>query len=488
MLNVEGFEINDGIDSVEFPHYVELLMKPAEFQRLNRVRQLGMVDYVFPNATHTRKAHSIGAAKNGMNMWRHAAKNGLVRLDIKSYEPTIISALLYHDTGHGPFSHSLQNILEGIGGLSHETVSAQLVTGEYSLQQFYQDLVPGIFSDNDRKLICDILRDQPLIPDVLNEIGVDPELVAQIIDKDRKERNPDKVKKNLFLVDIVSGIIDADRLDYLERDARVAGVKVDFDKEYMIRRLGIVYGKSNLRLGIEEKGMSKMVDFLNLRANMHNRVYTHKVVLTFEAMAQEALKRVMYSLDNPERYVKSLMLLTDEQLHTFVSAHSKNPVATKMYFRTLYDRSCKYDIAWGVKSKHVPTSIKNDHTDLFQKLDGSDLSTVMRDEILKRVNAGKTEKIEEHEVIVYSRLARTGLDEAILREKFEFLLFNKKNSTQYFAHEKFDDASLFDGEIVRAFAAFKRPINSYYILVLTPPKYKSRVKRATEHYVKELTK
>ena len=227
-----------GFITVGNPLLFDLIEHPW-FQRLRRIRQLGMTDTVYPGALHTRYQHSIGAM-HLMNQAIHALQ--IKGVDISKQESLDAAvAILLHDIGHGPFSHALENSI--IGNIDHEMIS-------------------GLYMDK------------------LNEI-FEGELSGAI----SIFQNTHKRK---FLHQMVSSQLDMDRLDYLKRDSFYTGVSEGVvNVERIIKMLFVAEDK----LVVEEKGIYSIEKFIIARRLMYWQVYLHKTVLAAENMMMMILKR-----------------------------------------------------------------------------------------------------------------------------------------------------------------------------------------------------
>ncbi len=229
------------------PLALDLIGTP-EFQRLWGIRQTGFAHLVFPGANHTRLEHSLGTYWVAGRFAEHLG------LDPDSARAVTTGALL-HDLGHGPFSHTLDGAMREVLGHGHETESRARILGR----------APG----------------DPTIPSILRRHGVDPGDVATLVD-------PGPRRRPSGLGRILHGAIDADRVDYLQRDAHYTGVAhgaID-----AVRLLDTVRVASN-RIVFAEKGRSAVEGFLVGRALMYSTVYFHKTVRAAEVMAQAAVER-----------------------------------------------------------------------------------------------------------------------------------------------------------------------------------------------------
>ncbi len=215
------------------------LIEHPYFQRLRRIRQLGLSCMVYPGANHTRFEHALGA----LHLMRSAI--GILKmkgLDISDDEADAVSvAILLHDIGHGPFSHVLESTL--VPDVPHEQISLLLM--EELNRQF------------DNKL----------------------DLAIQIF--------TNKYHRH-FLHQLVSSQLDMDRLDYLSRDSFFSGVSEGvIGSERIIKMLNV----KNDELVVEYKGIYSVENFLIARRLMYWQVYLHKTVLSAEYLLINALHR-----------------------------------------------------------------------------------------------------------------------------------------------------------------------------------------------------
>ncbi len=233
--------INDPVYGfIKIPYNIvyDLIEHPL-FQRLRRIRQLGLTSYVYPGANHTRFQHAVGA----MHLMGQAIE--VIRSrghEITDDEARAVSiAILLHDIGHGPFSHSLENSL--IRNTSHESISLM----------FMEQL-------ND-------------------EFGGKLGKAIRIFKNEYPKR---------FLHQLVSSQLDMDRLDYLRRDSFFTGVTEGvIGSDRIIKMLNVV----NDQLVVDEKGIYSIEKFLIARRLMYWQVYLHRAVVSSEQLLVMMLKR-----------------------------------------------------------------------------------------------------------------------------------------------------------------------------------------------------
>ncbi len=229
-----------GFITIPYEIIFELIEHPY-FQRLRRIKQLSMTDYVYPGALHTRFHHALGAM-HLMTQAIEVLRSKNVDINEEESEAACI-AILLHDIGHGPFSHTLEHT---ILNLHHETLSSMFMA-------------------------------------TLNEeFNGKLSMAIEIFEG----RYPKK-----FLHQLISGQLDVDRLDYLNRDSYFTGVSegvVGCDR--IIKMLAV---RDN-ELVVEEKGIYSVEKFLIARRLMYWQVYLHKTVLVAEQMLVKTLQRAKY--------------------------------------------------------------------------------------------------------------------------------------------------------------------------------------------------
>ncbi len=218
--------------SIHLDDWVIPLIDHREFQRLRRVQQLGTAHLVYPGANHRRFEHSLGAY--------HLAGEIATSLGLDPEDAaTVRAGALLHDIGHGPFSHAFEELWEG----RHEDI--------------------GI----------DLVRWGPL-GDLLRQGGLDPVKVAQLI----AGEGP--------LAKVVSGALDADRMDYLLRDAHYTGVRTSVDPDRLLR---VLERDETHGTVLRESGLLSAESLLTMRFLMYPAVYLHHTVRASERMLQAAI-------------------------------------------------------------------------------------------------------------------------------------------------------------------------------------------------------
>jgi len=233
--------INDpvyGFVTIPYGIIFDIIEHPY-FQRLRRIKQLGLTHYVYPGALHTRFHHALGAMHLMTQAVEVLRSKGVDITDEEAEAVTI--AILLHDIGHGPFSHALEHTIVDV---HHEELSLKFM-------------------------------------EALNvEFGGRLSLAIEIFSG--------KYPKN-FLHQLVSSQLDMDRMDYLNRDSFFTGVHegvIGYDR--IIKMLSVSEGE----LVVEEKGIYSVEKFLVSRRLMYWQVYLHKTVLSAEQTLIRILKRM----------------------------------------------------------------------------------------------------------------------------------------------------------------------------------------------------
>lgn len=218
------------------------LVEHPYFQRLRRIKQLGLSHLVYPGALHTRFHHATGAM--------YLMQLALDSIETKGHEITeeerigALVAILLHDIGHGPFSHALEHSI--VDNVHHEHISTMFMNRLN--EEFDGQLTLGI----------KIFKDE---------------------------------YKKKFLHQLVSSQLDMDRLDYLKRDSFYSGVSEGVvSSERIIKMLNVV----DDQLVIEMKGIYSIEKFLVARRLMYWQVYLHKTVVSAEFMLVKVLQRARY--------------------------------------------------------------------------------------------------------------------------------------------------------------------------------------------------
>ena len=227
---------------------VRKLIEHPYFQRLRRIKQLGLTHLVYPGAYHTRFQHAMGAM-HLMGLAIEVLRGKDIKISDEEAKGVYI-AILLHDIGHGPFSHTLESSI--VHGVTHEDLS-----------EMFMDRLNVEF---DGKL----------------------DMAIQIFKNKHKKK---------FLHQLVSSQLDMDRLDYLKRDSFFSGVLEGVvSSDRIIKMLNVKNGM----LVVDVKGIYSVEKFLISRSLMYWQVYLHKTVIAAEFLLIKILKRAKYLAQKKE--------------------------------------------------------------------------------------------------------------------------------------------------------------------------------------------
>ncbi len=251
----------------------------APFLRLHRIKQLGPAEFIYPGATHTRSAHSIGVyhlSRRILNVLLDRGADSWV--SAVGYASFLCAALL-HDLGHFPFTHSLKELPL----MDHEQLTARYIRSE------------------ELKI-------------AIGKAGGDPEMVAAIVDKRAPLQSPDD-RETLFYRNLLSGVLDPDKLDYLNRDAYYCGVPYGIqDTDFILSR---ITPHQNLGMMLDSRSVMAIESLLFSKYLMYRSVYWHRQVRIATAMMKKAL---FGALSSKAIAAEELYSLDDEGLFSLIAA------------------------------------------------------------------------------------------------------------------------------------------------------------------------
>ncbi|MFL5729092.1 MAG: HD domain-containing protein [Cytophagaceae bacterium] len=282
------------------------------FQRLRRIRQLGLTDMVYPGALHTRFHHALGAM-HLMGLALTNLRNKGHNISSQELEAARIAVLL-HDIGHGPFSHTLEHTL--LKNVAHEKLSTLI------MRRLNKDMNGAL------SLALDIYTNK---------------------------------YKRKFFHQLVSGQLDIDRMDYLQRDSFYTGVSEGtIGSDRIIKMLDVKDDK----LVVEEKGIYSIENFLSARRLMYWQVYLHKTTVSAEKMMISIIERAKYLSRNGDHVFATEALQIFLKQEVKFSDFEKNPDFLQA-FSSLDD----YDVWTAVKiwAKHPDRILAKLCSDLLER-------------------------------------------------------------------------------------------------------------------------
>ncbi len=251
-------------NAIEFPgkqlnHSMRLLINAFEMQRLRHIRQNGLANLVFHGMEHSRFSHSLGVAYTARRMFDRIVQNQDSSPDDGLKLATVAAALL-HDVGHGPFSHTLEEILHDAG-----------------IQFHHEEMTIRVLRDSS----TEVHRALQMIDTAF------PEQLVPYIDKTQRSEDHWSYK-------LVSSEMDADRLDYVLRDAQMSGLHgTNYDLERILRMLSL-HPKEPALLAVDRRATEAVESFLLALDQLYRVVYFHKAVRAATVLLKSILKRAVF--------------------------------------------------------------------------------------------------------------------------------------------------------------------------------------------------
>ncbi|MBF0205623.1 MAG: HD domain-containing protein [Oligoflexia bacterium] len=265
------------------------------FLRLRKVKQLGLSEYIFPGATHTRFLHSLGVMKIAERVFDKLSTRSFCKSMSKGsckfsrIRETFKLAALLHDLGHAPLSHSTESVMPPLSLLKIPNH-----TGAHARQATHEDYAIKIIVDSS---FTDSLKK------VKKKFDVNANAIANLISGKCSDPEYFELKKGInyfpLLHQLISSEIDCDRMDYLLRDSYFCGVSYGhFDIEWIIDNLDVCIldckehkkGHKEVYLGINERAVSSFDDFLLGRFHMFLMVYFHYRAVCLEQLLSKFFK------------------------------------------------------------------------------------------------------------------------------------------------------------------------------------------------------
>jgi uncharacterized protein len=254
------------------------IIDSRHYQRLRQVRQLGFGDLAFPGATHTRHAHSLGAMHVASRLFSAvAARSGLPE-DVQARFCTAVRlAVLCHDLGHMPLSHASERIAPPRAALR---LPAWLDATAEGSQATHEDFTAKILLDSSLT---------PVIEEHFGPLGIHADAVVALITGARPPADPGFTYQGVdwtpLLRALVSGELDADRMDYLLRDSFYTGVNYGrYDFEWIVSNLNPAVKDGRAYLALSRAAAFAFEDFLLSRYHMFVSVYYHHTSVNFDYM------------------------------------------------------------------------------------------------------------------------------------------------------------------------------------------------------------
>ncbi|HSW69932.1 MAG TPA: HD domain-containing protein [Gammaproteobacteria bacterium] len=249
-------------------NWIKPFIDSPNFQRLRHIKQLGMGDFVFPGAVHTRFNHCLGCCFTARQITH---KVGLAEEE----KQLVMIACLLHDIGHGPFSHTFEDVF--YKKLIRHEAWTPFFLADYRTEEF--------FNEYNRRNPRQHLTEEKFM------------LIENMI--------MHKAHGKHVLADIVSSQLDADRLDYLLRDSHFCGVEYGtYDFRWMLNCMVIVNTEQGERLGLTHKGIGVVEQYLLARRLMTRNIYHHQKKLALEFFLIQLLRSLAETVETYAPYAE----------------------------------------------------------------------------------------------------------------------------------------------------------------------------------------
>lgn len=279
----------------------EELLKTVEVQRLSFIHQLGTTFQSYPGAHCMRLAHALGVSHLAGRIASHLHERCPDEYGKEEWETRnlVEAAGILHDIGHTPWSHTLEPLYLELTGGDHMDLVADMVTG--------RTVMP--------------VKGAGRIPEILESHGVEPEQTASLI--------TGCFRGSAFVQQMIFGEVDADMLDYLQRDFHFTGVAFGhIEVDRIISTMAIHRG----RLVFLEKGLDAIRDFLLARLQMYSSVYLHRKTRIVDRMLHSAARKSVMELGE----IQNFMFMTDDQILSFLENDSADPWVREIAWRVKY--------------------------------------------------------------------------------------------------------------------------------------------------------
>ena len=273
--------MRDPLHGYIYVHYQVIwdCINAKEFQRLRRIHQLGGDFQVYHTAEHSRFSHSLGVYEIVRRMLCEV--EGLAQCLSEYEKVTVMLAGLLHDLGHGPFSHAF----ESISTCRHEEFTKRMILEDSQIHEILKSVDENL-----------------------------PKDVASVIDYEHQ---------NDLLNQIVSGQLDADRMDYLLRDAYFTGTSYgNFDLERILRTMRV----QDQKLVVKQSGIYSVENYIMARYHMYWQVYLHPIARSYEGLLVCIFKRMKYLFIHDKEKLKDV-----EMFYPFLQDDHKVSVEELFY-------------------------------------------------------------------------------------------------------------------------------------------------------------
>ena len=310
--------IHDSIlgSNLFMPHEIAVLDLPL-VQRLRRISQVAVASLVYPSGNHNRFEHTLGVAVLAGQLVKalfRKINEGKIRrqypyTEVDVEEEFVFNhvrmAAIMHDCGHGPFSHVSEKVFKEFDDLLEETKNSPYFPGA-SAHEILSYLI--VTSNSFKKYFKEEIADNYCIDIDLNLVG---EMIIGYVSEPKKA----------FLVEIINGAFDADKLDYIQRDSHFTGIKMVLDLQRLFYTVDLVMTENKyLRLSVDLSGVSTLEQIIFNKMMLFNTVYHHHKVRAAECLFRSLIDHAKRKqLEIRGTYLESaadFLYLTDDDIYS----------------------------------------------------------------------------------------------------------------------------------------------------------------------------
>jgi HD superfamily phosphohydrolase len=366
------------------------------FQRLRNIKQLGFAEYAYPSATHNRYTHSVGAAHLAGLAFQEIFKKHFFSSKEVFYRYFFLSRLcgLLHDIGHGPFSHAIEFAMPLVDKMG---LPKEIVGKDTKRQASHEDYTLKIILDSSLT---------PILQKQYSQFGIKPQHIAAVMNLSLTTGDDffddSGVNFRKILHQVISSEMDADRMDYLQRDSYFTGVSYGkFDQNWLLSNLNCHFTKKTAHLAIKDRAIYAFEDFLLSRYHMFLMVYLHHKSVVCEEMLKKYLAEAPDALTIPadvEKYAE----YDDATVMTLLKKNRKNDWARRLVERKTFKvalelhagLNSKKDVENDSRVKELEAKLKSKKIPMIKTSSGKALSSYTRP------NLGAEDEVNDSTIFV----------------------------------------------------------------------------------------
>ena len=396
--NVKITEVRDVIHGpIElYPWEIAVIDSPS-FQRLRNIKQLGFSEFAYPCAVHNRYIHSIGACHLAGTAFQGIFKKHFFSNQEKFHTFFYLARIstLLHDIGHGPFSHAIEHAMPPVAELG---LPVEVSGKDLKRQASHEDYTLKIILDSSLT---------PILEKSLAKFGITPWHIACVMNLSLKEKDDFFMDRGVsfrkVLHQIISSEMDADRMDYLQRDSYYTGVSYGkFDANWLLTNLSVHIDKKTAHLALSDRAIYTFEDFLLSRYHMFLMVYLHHKSVCYEKMMEKYLKSENCSFKVPsdiEEYIRCDDSVLYEHLRR---DREKNDWARRVLDRKHYKVAVEWhegagDPAKSKKAVEFKAKLKEKNIDFLEAASGKGLSNYVKPNLGSRSDEETTIFVESYD-------------------------------------------------------------------------------------------